>query len=406
MEIDVFDPDQYVHGAPHAKFKQLRAECPVYFQREKSGPGYWAITKHADIVAISRDPATFSSAARGAFIKDFDENSEELMALRYTLPNMDPPSHVKYRSIIRRAFQPKVIQDLEPLVKQRVREILDRVTASSGDFVTEVAQQLPVRVIAEMLGVPDADREMVFEWATRLVGFDNPDDEVTYTDSKNVALLVINYVGDLVMKRFEKPENDIISALLAADVDGEKLDPMECALTFMLLIVAGHETTRNTIAGGMLALIENPEQHAKLLANPSLVAPAVEEMLRWVSAINYFRRTVMKDVVVRGQPMRAGEKLALYYSSANRDEEVFRDPDRFDIARAPNDHLAFGTGQHVCLGAMLARMEIKSLFEELLPRFPSLRLAGPVSHYRSNFINGLLTMPVEYQPATRVSLAR
>jgi cholest-4-en-3-one 26-monooxygenase len=406
MDIDIFDPDQYVRGVPHALFKRLRAEHPVYFQREKSGPGYWAITKHADIVAISRDPATFSSSERGVFLKDFEENSEELTGLRFTLVNMDPPAHVKYRSIIRRAFQPKVIQEMEPRVRQRVREILDRVTLAGGDFVTEVAQQLPVRVIAEMLGVPEEDRQMVFDWATRLVGFDNPDDEATFNDAKNVSLLMINYAGDLAMRRFEKPENDIVSMLLQADVDGEKLEPMECAMTFMLLIVAGHETTRNTIAGGTLALIEHPAERERLLRDKALLPSAIEEMLRWVSAITYFRRTVMKDTVVRGQPMRPGEKLALYYCSANRDEDAFRDPDRFDVARAPNDHLAFGTGQHVCLGAMLARLEIKLMFEELLPRFPALRLAGPIEHYRSNFINGVRTMPVEYEPHTLVSVAR
>lgn len=405
LDIDVFDPAIYLHGHPHHLFKRLRAECPVYWQKEKNGRGYWAITKHADIAMIGKDPLTFSSRHGGTFIKDYDEGSADLDQLRYTLPNMDPPDHVKYRNIVRRAFMPRIIQALEGRIRERVTRILDRVNPSGGDFVLDVAQQLPIQVIADMLGIPDEDRDQVFDWGNRLVGFDDPDTPETYNDSLEVAGYVLGYFGELVQKRFEEPKDDIASLLLQADVDGHALEPMEVAMLLMLLIVAGHETTRNTIAGGMLALTEHPAQRDRLLASADLLPTGIEEMLRWVAPITYFRRTAMKDLVLRGQEIKAGDKVVLYYPSGNHDEEVFANADEFDVGRTPNEHLSFGMGQHVCIGSTLARLEIKLMFEQLLARFPNLRVTGPIERYRSNFVSGIRTMPVEYAPAVQVSVA-
>ena len=235
IDIDVFDPGVFQNGHPHHLFKRLRAECPVYWQKEKSGRGYWAITKHADIAMIGKDPITFSSRRGGTFIRDYEEGSADLDQLRYVLPNMDPPEHVAYRNIVRRAFMPRIIQSLEPRIRDRVKHIVDRVKPSGGDFVQDVAQQLPIQVIAEMLGIPDEDRDQVFDWGNRLVGFDDPDSPETYADSLEVSGYVIGYFGELAQKRFEEPKDDVVSLLLQADVDGQSLQPMEVAMLMMLL---------------------------------------------------------------------------------------------------------------------------------------------------------------------------
>ena len=403
--IDIFNPDNYLSGPPFAMFKHMRATRPIWWHDEPGGRGFWAVTRHADIIQISRDPGTFSSQRGATFLQDYPEGSEDLDAMRFMLLNMDPPNHAKYRNLIRSAFLPRNIAALEQRIRERCHLILDHIDGNDGDFVTQVAGQLPVHVIAEFLGIPAEDREMVFDWGVRLVGFDDPNKSDSYEDSKLVALQVFQYAGELAQRRYDSPTNDLISTIMHAQVDGAQLTPMEFASFFMLLIVAGHETTRNTLAGGMLALLQHPAELARLVADRSLLPTAVDEMLRWTAAINYFRRTATRDVELHGQKIKEGDKVVMFYSSANRDETVFQNPDVFDVGRKPNDHLAFGIGQHMCLGNNLARLEIRLMFEALIERFPHMELAGPVERMRSNFVNGIVSLPVSYRRAASVAAA-
>jgi len=405
-DIDLADPDTFRVGVPHAAFALLRREAPVFRQAEASGRGFWAVTRYADVVAISRDPRLFSSNAGGTNIFELDGGDLELV--RMMLLNMDPPRHTKYRRLVSQGFTPRRIAQLERHVREICRRIVDGIAAAGEcDFVTTVAADLPLQVIAEMLGVPHADRHRVFDWSNRLIGFDDPEYQTSAADGRLAAAEMWAYANALARERREQPRDDLVSVLMHAEVDGERLTEMEFDAFFLLLAVAGNETTRNLISGGMLALMEHPEERARLLAEPRLVPTAVEEMLRWVSPVLHFRRTATRDTELRGQRIRAGDKVVLFYPSANRDEAVFQDPDRFDVGRTPNEHLAFGIGEHFCLGASLARLEIRAMFEELLSRLPDMELAGPVDRLRSNFINGIKHMPVRFTPerARRTLLA-
>jgi cholest-4-en-3-one 26-monooxygenase len=394
--VDIYDPEVYVTGVPHEVYTQLRQETPVFFHPEpRGGRGYWAVMKYADVVAISRNPQTFSSNRGATFIED--QNEDDLSAMQQMMLNMDPPQHVRFRNLVKRAFLPKVIESQEPKIRQAVTDILDEVLPRGQcDFVNDVAAQLPLRVIAEMIGVPRSDQDMVFAWSNKMVGFDDPEMQKDHAEGTAAAMEMYQYAGELAQRRFENPSDDLISVLVQSISDGG-LSPFEFASFFMLLFVAGNETTRNATAGGMLTLVQHPEQRARLIADPTLVGSSVEEILRWWSPLVYFRRTATRDVELRGQKIRENEKVVMYYGSANRDEEVFADPFKFDISRDPNDHLAFGVGQHWCLGANLARLELRIMFEELMRRMPDLELAGPVRRLRSNFLNAIKTMPVRYR---------
>jgi cholest-4-en-3-one 26-monooxygenase len=316
--------------------------------------------------------------------------------------NMDPPRHTKLRALVSRGFTPVRIQAIERHVRDVCARIVDRIAERGEcDFVKDVAAELPLQVIAEMMGIPLEERQMVFDWSNRLIGFDDPEFQTSLEDGKIAASEMYVYANRLALERRENPKDDLVSILMNAEVEGEKLSELEFDLFFMLLAVAGNETTRNLISGGMLQLIEHPDERARLLADPSLLPTAVEEMLRFVSPVMHFRRTATRDVELGGQKIREGDKVILWYISANRDADVFPDADRFDVSRTPNEHIAFGLGQHFCLGANLARLEIRVMFEELLRRLPDVELAGPVRRLRSNFINGVKTMPVRFTPERR-----
>ena len=397
--IDLYSPDTYAGAMPHEAFAELRRERPVLWQEEPAGPGYWALTKYDDVVTVSSDNVLFSSWRMGTNIEDPD--TDGLAVIRTLMIDMDPPMHTKYRRLVSTGFTPKMIAALEPHVRTITRRIVDGVAAKGAcDFVTEVAAELPLAVIAEMLGVPDEDHHKVFAWSNRLIGFDDPEYSTTLDDGRNAAMEMFLYANQLAVERKANPRDDLVSALMAADVDGESLKEADFDGFFILLAVAGNETTRNLISGAMLALMQHPEQRARLAADPSLMATAVEEFLRWVSPLIYFRRTASRDTEVRGQRIAEGDKLVMYYPSANRDEDVFPDAGVFDVGRSPNPHMAFGGGgPHFCLGASLARLEIRIMFEELLRRLPDIEPAGPVQRLRSNFINGIKHMPVRYTPA-------
>lgn len=395
-DLRLADPGTFVNGPPHELFKRLRTEAPVYWEPLPEGGGFWALTKYHDLIAASQDYSIFSSSY-GTNIEDA-QGGVELMMI-----NMDPPRHTKLRTLVSKGFTPKMVRAMEPHVREIATSIVDGVAKKgSCDFVTEVAAELPLQVIAELIGIPMDERHLVFDWSNRMIGLDDPEYGNSLEEASQAAVSMFAYADTLAKQHRKERKDDLINALLDAEVDGEQLTEMEFNVFFLLLAVAGNETTRNLISGGMHALCEYPEQFARLRADPDLLTTAVEEMLRWVTPVMYFRRTVMRDTELGGQRMREGEKVTLWYIAANRDEEVFPDGDTFDAGRSPNNHLAFGGGgAHFCLGASLARLEIRVIFEEILRRLPDIKLAGPVAHLRSNFINGTKHMPVTFTPETR-----
>jgi cholest-4-en-3-one 26-monooxygenase len=395
--MDVYDLDTYQRAIPHEVFSRARKESPVYFNPEPGGRGFWVVTKHADVVAISKDPKTFSSARGGTNLNDLPP--EDLSIVQIMMVNMDPPKHNKFRNLVSKGFTPRMIAQLEPAIRRAATRVVDAVAKRGEcDFVRSIAGELPLIIIADLLGIPQSDRDKVFDWSNRLIGFDDPEFQTSYADGKIAAGELWMYANGLASQRREKPELDLTSVLVHAEVDNEKLSELEFDSFFLMLAVAGNETTRNAISGGTLALIQHPEQRQRLIDDPSLIPTAVEEILRWVTPVIHFRRTATRDVELRGQTIRENDKVAIFYPSANRDEEVFADPFKFDVGRTPNEHLSFGVGQHFCLGASLARLELRIIFEELLRRLPDLSLAGEARRLRSNFINGIKEMPVRFTP--------
>jgi cholest-4-en-3-one 26-monooxygenase len=398
-EVDVLDPDVWVKGVPHEAFKLLRRQAPIYYHPEPAGRGFWTITKYDDLVTVSIDSATFSSYRGGTNIPDLPE--EAMNIIRMLLINMDPPKHTRYRRLVSKGFTPKVVREMEPHVRQITRQIIDGVCEKGEcDFVTEIAAELPLQVILEMMGVPMEDRHMIFDWSNRLIGSEDGEYATAPDQARFAAMEMFQYANNLASDRAKCPMDDIATTLINAEVAGERLSQPEFDAFFMLLSVAGNETTRNLISGAMAAFFEHPEQWLRLKADPSLMPAAVEEMLRWVTPVSYFRRTVTRDVVLRGQEIPEGDKVVMYYCSANRDEEVFPDGDVFDIGRNPNEHVTFGPGgAHFCLGSKLARLEIEVMFQELLRRLPDVEQAGPAQRLRSNFINGTKHLPVRFTPS-------
>jgi len=397
-EIDLANPDSFVAGTPHHWFKKLRAEAPVYFHPEPAGgPGFWCVTKYEDLRLISRNPKVFSSWLGGTNIEDQPEAG--LAGLRAIMLNMDPPQHVKFRRTVQRSFTPKLIESMRPHVCELARQIVDNV-AQKGEceFVEDLAAELPLQVICEMMGVPQEDRRKIFELSNRLIGFDDPEYQTSQEDAMRASTEMFVYAMQLAQKRLATPGDDLVTRLLTSEVDGHKLSEIEFSSFFLLLAIAGNETTRTVTCWGMHSLITHPDQREKLLRNPALLESAVEEILRYAPAVHYFRRTLTEDSEIRGQRIRKGEKVAMWYPSANRDEDVFRDADRFDVTRHPNDHLAFGIGEHFCIGASLARMELQVIFKEILTRLPDMELAAPPRRLRSNFVNGCKEMRVQFTP--------
>jgi cholest-4-en-3-one 26-monooxygenase len=399
-EVEIFDPDVFVRGVPHEAFQLLRKEAPIHFHHEPNGPGFWVVSKYEDVVTVGKDPGRFSSHRGGTNILDYPP--EDLSTIQLLMLNMDPPQHNKFRRLVSQGFTPRMVGKLEKRIQESARAIVDNIAQKGEcDFVRAVAAELPLLVIADLLGIPPEDRDKVFDWSNRLIGFDDPEFQTSLEDGKQAAFEMWQYANELAETKRGKASDEIVSVLLNAEVDGIGLTEMEFDAFFLLLSVAGNETTRNLISGGLLALIENPEQRARLVADPSLVPSAVEEMLRWVTPVMYFRRTATRDTELRGVPIKENQKVCVYYSSANRDEDVFPDGNRFDVGRTPNEHLAFGVGQHFCLGNSLARMEIRAMFEEVVRRLPDMELAGPVRRLRSNFINGFKQIPVRFTPEKR-----
>lgn len=398
LDFALDDPAFYLHD-PYAAYRQLREHAPVY--RCESGD-FWALSKHADILHVSRNPALFRSGA-GVLVKN-DPLRMQNLADR-TVPSeakapsiifMDPPEHNRYRRLVTHAFTPRRVAALEPLMRGIVRESLEGIRPGEPvDFVDRVSVPLPLLVIAEMLGVPASGRDDFRRWS----------DAVIEAAEVNEATLLHSigeffaYLQERIDERRKRPGDDLISVLIRAEVDGDRLAEGDILLFCQTLLVAGNETTRNLISGGALALLEQPEQKQKLIDDPSLISGAVEEMLRWVTPVKSFARTAVRDCEIRGQRIAAGDYLVMLYASGNRDEEVWGPTaGQFDVTRSTDvTHLAFGFGQHMCLGANLARLEARVLFEELLARCPSFELAGEVERLRSTLINGVVRMPVVFR---------
>lgn len=393
--FDLANPEHWATSEPHEFLTRLRREDPVSFQQEANGPGFWAITKYADVVRVARDTSAFSSSLGGTHIED--PESHELASARRMMQNMDPPQHGRFRRMVLPWFTPRAVEALVPRIREFSRQILDRVSPRGHcDFVAELAGELPLRVITDLMGVPDQDRSRILQLSERLMGHTGAGAHSS-PDAKVAAAEMYLYGQELAERRQREPLNDLGTFLARVEIDGRKLTPKEFNTFFLLLIVAGHETTRHLIAGGMLALMQHPSQRRRLVEDLHLLPTAIEEMLRWVSPVIYFRRTATREVGIRDRLIPKGAKVVLYYISANRDEEVFEEPHRFDVARTPNEHLAFGFGEHVCLGAHLARIEARVLFEELLRRLPDIELADEPKRLRSNFIHGLKEMRVKFR---------
>ncbi len=403
-DIDLLDRDRFAQGIPHEWFTYLRKEAPVYKHPEPDGPGFWVVTKYADVVAVGRDGTTYSSdQKRGGVVvleetqmNDFEQGGNLMLT-------MDAPEHTRYRKLVNRGFTPRQIGALEDRIREQTNKILDEVIEEgTSDFVVDVAAELPLQVIAEMLGVPQEDRHKLFEWSNRMIGSEDPEYIVSEEEVQNAQIEMFMYANALAAERREMPRDDIVSTLLDAQVDGDTLSEMDFNLFFLLIAVAGNETTRNSISHGIRALCDNPDQYQLLVKDPSLAHSATEEIVRWASPVMYFRRNVTKDTVLGGQQLKEGDKVSIWYVSANRDEDVFDDPFTFDIRRSPNEHVGFGgCGPHHCLGANLARMEIYVLLEEMARRIPTIELAGDVQPLRSNFIGGIKHMPVKFPKAKR-----
>jgi cytochrome P450 len=410
LEDVSLENDDFAERVPHETFALLRQEAPVWWYDWPHGRGFWCVTKHADVVSISRDTKTFTSE-QGANLEDLDE---EQRAARQSMLETDPPRHTRLRGLVGPPFTPRAVKAYELALRELTAAVLDRaLPLGEFDFVEEIAKQLPIRVLARLLGSPDEDTDPLIAWGDRMIGNTDPELTDVLHDSPEseryrllpfrspAALELFEYGHRLAAERRREPSDDLVSKLVHAEIDGERLSEREFDTMFLLLVVAGNETTRQAIAHGMLALAQHRDQWERLREDPELVWTAgADEILRWSSPVLHFRRTATHDVELRGQTIRAGEKAVVWYVSANFDEEVFEDPLRFDVGRRPNPHVTFGGGgPHYCLGAHLAKLEVQVMFDMLLPRITGLELLGRPERMRTNFTNALKRMPVRVEAA-------
>ncbi|WP_412543087.1 cytochrome P450 [Longispora sp. K20-0274] len=424
----VFDPDTYARGVPHDALARLREQESLTWVDEPAvghwpaGPGFWAVWRYADVRAVLRDPATYSSALGATQIRD----SADLGYVRRMMLNMDPPGHHRLRGLLSRSFTPRAVAGLRDRIDAHARRIVADAEPDC-DFVA-LAAELPLLTLADVLGVPESDRYLLFDWANRVIGYQDaeyaasdkvpragltpmaaralevrpvPDADGRMPDPRTRAGMpdLYAYAHALAEHKRRHPGGDVMSTLLAqVDADGGRVSVEEFENLFWLFAVAGNETVRNGVPGGMVALLDRPELWRRLAADPALVPAAVEEMLRWWTPVMHFRRTATRDTTLAGRPIAAGQKVVVWFSAANRDPRVFADPDTFDVHRPAAEHLAFGHGPHFCLGAALARYQMISIFTALLGRFAAAEPAGAPVRLRSNFQNGLKRLPVRLTP--------
>lgn len=407
---DVFDPRQYAAGVPHEAYRVLRDHHPVVRQEEyevlgwPAGPGFWAVTRHADVVRVLKDSATYSSYIGATQIRDPDP--DDLPFIRRMMLNQDPPGHGRLRRLVSRAFTPGRVDRFARIAEQRARTLFAqaqetaRATDGTIDLVTAVTDDYALLNLADLLGVPEADRRLLLHWTQRVIGYQDPDEAgppVLDTQGRPVnprspAMLrdMFAYARQLAAHKRRFPDDDVMTTLAH---DAELAGP-ELEMFFFLLTVAGNDTVRSAAPGGLLTLAEHPESYERLRTGDVQLRPAVDELLRWHPPVLTFRRTAAQGTELAGRRIRAGDKVVVYHASANRDERVFSEPDRLDLSRAPNPHVSFGDGPHVCLGAHFARLQLRVLYREALRVLPELRTAGPPKRLVSNFINGLKSLPV------------
>ena len=394
--------ETFINGQPFDTFTRLRKEAPVYWHEEvlEFEPGFWALTKYEDIIMVSKDPETFSSAKGGHLMTMGDPKVVDPAAVAAIIGNMigmDPPEHQVYRKMVAPRFSPKSVRLLEDGMRKKVKELLDKVEdLGEFNFVTEIAEQLPLWVLCEMMGIEESERPKIRDLVNNLT------DASINQDPDQSMQVWLNYMElfkmgrDMIEERRKNPTDDLMSVVANTQVEGDELPPELLDGFFLLMVIAGNETTRNTITGGLLALTENPKEREILIKDPSLISNATDEMLRWVTSVIYFRRTATKDTVIRGQEIKEGDKVVMWYGSANRDEDIFNDGHLFKVDRFnAKKHLAFGAGEHLCLGNRLGHMQIKVLFEELLKRYPEIRSVADPIRVPSNFLAGISELKVK-----------
>jgi cholest-4-en-3-one 26-monooxygenase len=402
--LDIMTPEHYERGGyPHSEWTWLRRNAPVFWYERPNLEPFWAITKHADIISIGKQPELFLNAPRLAvFTLDLEPPPEGQS--RHLL-NMDPPDHARYRRVTSGWFTPRAIQRMSEKVARVTGEVLDEAgKVEDGDFVRDVSAKITIAVIAEMLGVPHKDWDLLFRWTNEIIAPQDPEFQHGATaneTSERSRLELFTYFAELVDERRKRPTDDIVSVVANGQVNGEPLPPVELLSYFFLLVVAGNETTRNAMTGGMLALLENPAEWRKLCGDANLLDSAVEEIVRWTTPVIQFARTATSDYELRGKLVRKGQAVCLFYASGNRDEEVFDAPFEFRVDREPNPHIAFGMGEHVCLGAHLARLELRHAFAQLRERLEHCELSGPVERVRSSFVGGIKRAPMRWHIRAR-----
>jgi cholest-4-en-3-one 26-monooxygenase len=398
-KLDVISPEHYErNGYPHAEWTYLRKHAPVHRFTSPSHDPFYAIVKHADIVEIGKNPTDFIIEPRLAvFTRDIPPDETKL---RHLL-SMDPPEHRSYRAVTAKQFTPRMVTHWEPKVQRITRQVLDEAgDKGSCDFVQDVAAPITIAVIAEMLGVPGDDWKLLFKWTNESIAPEDPEFQQGRTTEETIASArgeLFQYFADISQKRRKNPTGDIVSVVATGTVDGKPLEPFELMSYYLLLVVAGNETTRNAMTGGMLAFYDNRDEWRRLVANPGLLDPAIEEIVRWTTPVIQFTREATRDYVLRGTKIAKGESVCLFYASGNRDEEIFDEPFRFRIDRDPNDHVGFGRGEHVCLGAHLARLELRTVFDQIRARLESFERTGREERVRSSFVGGIKRAPITWK---------
>jgi len=402
-KIDIIGPDHYAaNGYPHDEWALLRREAPIYWFDRFGGDPFWAVTKHEDICWISRQPKRFLNAPRLAVFEEREPPNREDIGQHLLV--MDPPAHGQFRRLVSSRFTPRALERMHADIEKLASDILDDVATDGAtseiDFVEKVSSILPLVAIADILGVPREDWQQMFRWTNEAIGSSDPEyrreGETPEETGERARLAVFEYFAKLAEKRRKDPKDDLVSILANAKVDGAPLRPVDVLMYYNLIVIAGNETTRNATSGGLLALIQNPGELEKLRLNPGLIPSAVEEIVRWVTPVIQFCRTAVEDVEYKGQKIRKGEAFCLFYPSANRDEDIWPDPYAFRVDRDPNPHVGFGIGEHFCLGANLARLELRVMFRHLAERLEHVELSGPVQRLRSSFIGGIKHMPIRY----------
>jgi len=413
-QLDVISARQYgERGYPHAAWARLRRESPVQLMRPEGYEPFWAITRHADIVEVSKQPELFRSAGRFVLFPEARIGDGESLAEKpplRMLVNMDPPEHRDYRKLVSAWFTPRAVKRLEARLEEITREIFDEMARDGGEyaceFVGEIAARQPLRMITEMLGIPREQEDFVLRITNENFGIEDPEYQ-RGGDTREERLGFLNeaaaFLNAIIEDRRRTPRDDLSSVLANATLDGGPVPPFELFSLFFLVMVAGHDTTRNAISSGLLALLEHPDQLEALRRNPDLVETGADEIVRWTTPVNHFSRTAVRDYDRRGQRIRAGDSVALFYASANRDETVFADPEVFRLDRDPNPHLGFGVGEHYCLGASLARMDLRVFYRQLAQRVESIELDGPPELLHASFVGGPKRVPIRYRlkPAAR-----